>query len=352
MKSITSIAILSIFAILFSCSSPPNKSKEDKSNKENQRYDNMLADKLGIFSPLPSESINDENPASLKKIELGQRLYYDKRLSKNNTISCNSCHNLSSFGVDGLSTSPGDLGELGERNSPTVLNASLHAKQFWDGRAHDVEEQAGGPILNPVEMNMDSEKMVINRLKEDKIYQELFTISFPDDKNPINYNNLTKAIGVFERQLLTPSRFDDYLNGDKKALSVQEKKGLLSFINIGCTTCHSGSTLGGNLFQKFGIYDDYWKYTKSKHIDEGRYKVTGKDYDKYVFKVPSLRNIEKTAPYYHDGSVESLTDAIDIMAKVQLNYTMNSSEKENMVAYLNSLTGDIPEKYKTNPFAE
>lgn len=351
MKKYTNI-ILSICFISVTIIACTNKNKSNNDLKIQNRYDQLLKDKLSLFKTLPLSVINEDNPSNNDKIKLGQYLYYDKALSKDQNISCNSCHNLSSFGVDLLPTSPGDKGIFGERNSPTVLNAALHIKQFWDGRANDVEEQSGGPILNPVEMNMDSEEMVINRIKKKELYIQMFHDAFPKDKNPITYQNLTNAIGVFERELITPSKFDDYLKGNKDALNIQEKKGLVSFINIGCTNCHSGATIGGDKFMKFGVYDDYWKYTNSKHIDLGREMVTGKEYDKYIFKVPSLRNINKTPPYFHDGSVDSLSKAIDIMAKVQLNYELSNNEKKNIVAFLSSLTGDILNKYKTNPFTE
>ena len=349
-KQLNFTTIILILCIVVSSCSNGNNETNQKITKENKRYDKLLKDKISLFKPLPLQSINTDNPSSLDKINLGQHLYFDKSLSKNKNISCNSCHNVNTFGVDLLATSPGDKGEFGERNSPTVFNASFHTKQFWDGRAADIEEQAGGPILNPVEMNMDSKEMVINRIKKDTNYIKLFSKSFPEDKNPITYKNLTKAIGSYERELITPSRFDEYLNGKNDAITVKEKKGLLTFINVGCTNCHSGEIIGGDKFMKFGLFENYWEHTNSKIIDNGKEKITGNEYDKYVFKVPSLRNIAETKPYFHDGSVDSLSNAVEIMAKVQLNYTLSKNERENIVAFLNSLTADIPEKYKKNPF--
>jgi cytochrome c peroxidase len=276
-------------------------------------------------------------------------LYYDTRLSKDGKNSCNSCHNLATFGVDNLPTSPGDKGINGNRNSPTVLNASLHAFQFWDGRAKDVEEQAGMPILNPVEMNIPSEKFLVDRLKGISLYQDLFKAAFPDKPNPITYENLRISIAAFERTLVTPSRFDQYLAGKTDALSVHEKRGFLAFNTIGCTSCHSGALLGGTMLQKSGVFGNYWDFTGSTYHDEGRAEVTKNEVDKYMFKVPSLRNVEKTYPYFHDGSVKDLSEMVKIMCKMQLKYELSEEETSNIVAFLKSLTGDIPEQFKKAP---
>ncbi|MCS7073741.1 MAG: cytochrome-c peroxidase [Bacteroidia bacterium] len=329
------------------CSSNETKQTEKSAEQlEGERYDESLAEKLSAFKPLSAPS---GNGASDPKVKLGLYLYHDKRLSKNQTISCNSCHNLATFGVDNLPTSPGDSKKNGERNSPTVLNAALHSAQFWDGRAKDVEEQAGMPILNPVEMEIPNEKFLIDRLKKVGLYQDLFKQAFPEEKDPITYTNLRKAIGAFERQLITPSRFDEYLNGKKDALTVAEKKGLMSFVTLGCPTCHNGPLLGGNSFQRFGAFGEYWKLTGSKKPDVGRKAITKNDADEFVFKVPSLRNVTKTAPYFHDGSVAKLEDAIKIMAQLQLNRPIQDDEAKNIATFLNSLTADVPAEYKTAP---
>ena len=299
-----------------------------------------------LFGELPDVALNPENSITDEKVALGKTLYFDKRLSKDNTISCNSCHNLDTYGVDNLSFSPGNDGGLGGRNSPTVLNAALHISQFWDGRAKDVEEQAGGPILNPVEMAMPNEKAVIDRLSKIEEYNNLFAKAFPNEKDPITYINIQKAIGAFERKLIVPSKFDDYLAGNENALNQQEKDGLETFTSVGCTACHSGNLLGGQLFQKFGLMSNYWEHTKSKKIDEGKFEVTKNEADKYVFKTPSLRNIEKTYPYFHDGSVDRLEDAVNIMAKTQLNKELTQKETTDIVAFLKTLTGEVPQHLK------
>ncbi len=279
-------------------------------------------------------------------VDLGKELYFDKQLSKDGNISCNSCHNLDTYGVDNLATSPGDLGMLGGRNSPASIYAATHKMQFWDGRAADVEQQAGMPILNPIEHNIPSKEFLVNRLKAIPAYQEKFKRAFPNEANAITYDNLTKAIGAFERQLMPVSRFDNWILGDDKALTAKELVGMQTFMDVGCVSCHSGISLGGESLQKFGVHANYWEYTKSKNIDKGLFDITKKPDDLYVFKVPGLRNIEKTYPYFHDGSVKDLSEAVKIMGKVQLNKDLNETQIENIVAFLSSLTADVDTKHK------
>ena len=280
------------------------------------------------------------------KIDLGKKLFFDKTLSKNGTISCNSCHNLATFGVDNKSFSIGDTKELGGRNSPSVIYASLHAMQFWDGRAKDVEEQAGGPLLNPLEHGIPNKEFLEKKLRAIPEYQTAFKNVFPNDKEPITFANLTNAIGAFERQLLPKSKFDTYLDGDDKALNDQQKKGLTAFMNNGCTTCHSGVALGGQLMQKFGLFGDYATLTHSKKIDKGLYDLTKKEGDQFIFKTPSLRNVEKTYPYFHDGSVASLKEAIKIMGKLQSNKDLSDADISDIEAFLKTLTADVDGKFK------
>jgi cytochrome c peroxidase len=283
-----------------------------------------------FFEPLPSAIIDEEKNAAL--IKLGKKLYLEPRLSINDQISCNSCHRLDNFGVDSQVTSPGHEGKRGGRNSPTSMNAALHIAQFWDGRAKDVEEQALGPILNPIEMGMPNADAVVNKLKKIEEYKALFAEAFKDEKDPIQYKNVGKAIGAFERTLLTPSRFDDFLNGDETALNENEKRGLQKFVHMGCATCHNGVALGGNSYKKIGLVKPY--ETK----DMGRFEITGLEIDKKVFKVPSLRNITKTAPYFHDGSVATLDEAIEEMAEHQLGREVGPGFITDVKAFLGSLT--------------
>lgn len=336
MKNLTIV----LGVLLMTACSTEEVSREEQLHK---RYDGVLVEYTGSFDRLPAP----DKIENRYLVDLGQQLYFDKRLSKDGTQSCNSCHNLETYGVDNLPTSPGDLGKNGDRNSPTTVNAALHASQFWDGRAKHVEEQAGMPILNPVEMNIPSKHFLVNRLKNVPQYNALFAKAFPNQSQPLTYDNIQVAIGAFERQLITPSRVDDYLNGNTSALSLKEKKGMLTFSTVGCTTCHNGPALGGNMLQKFGVYDNYWTHTNSKHIDNGKMVSTGNELDQFMFKVPALRNIEKTHPYFHDGSVKDLSTAVDIMAKVQLNKELSEAQIENITAFLNALTGEVPVQYQT-----
>ena len=342
--------LLPLFALFVLVSCGGGQKSADESEAAATSEFPGLRDKAALFfAVLPESAPNEANPATEAKIALGQALYFDNRLSKENNISCNSCHNLATYGVDNKPTSPGDDGTLGSRNSPTVLNAALHIAQFWDGRAKDVEEQAGGPILNPVEMAMPDEAYVMNRLKGIAGYNELFAAAYPEDDDPFTYQNLQNAIGAFERQLLTPSRFDKYVAGDESALTAAEQKGLQTFIDQGCITCHMGSLVGGSMYQKLGLFGSYKEMTGAENDDLGRFEVTGNENDKYIFKVPSLRNVEKTGPYFHDGGVESLAEAVKIMGKLQLNKDITDAQAGEIVTFLKSLTGEVPEQYQTAP---
>lgn len=336
------------FVLFFACSSPETKQKNTIKNNHNTPQDiQRLAQKK--FTPLPEVADNPLNPITPEKIALGKMLYYDVRLSKNQNQSCNTCHNLKTFGVDNLATSSGDAGENGTRNSPTVINAAYHFTQFWDGRVATLEEQSIMPILNPIEMGIPNEQFLIDRLSKIELYRTKFKEAFPTDKKPLNFKNIANAIAVFERILITQTRFDDFLKGDKNQLNEQEIRGLSLFLNRGCVVCHNGDNLGGNIFQKFGVHDDYWKYTKSKEIDLGRYEITKNEGDKYVFKVPSLRNITKTAPYFHDGSVATLKEAIQIMTKINVGAEFKDHEINDIIAFLGTLTGNLPHEVTEFP---
>lgn len=351
MKKTTTILFVLIFITIVSCEKKKEKNNNKTSNIESKldaNYTKLDKQARSVFGFLPDVATNPNNNITAEKIELGKKLYFDKKLSKDNTQSCNTCHNLNTYGVDNNSFSKGNDGGLGGRNSPTTLNAAFHMAQFWDGREPTVEAQAGGPILNPVEMAMPSKTAVIKKISNIEEYKTLFAKAFPKDKNAITYENLKNAIGAFERKLVTPSKFDDYIKGDDNALTNKEKKGLETFIKSGCITCHSGSLLGGNMYQKFGLFADYWEHTKSKKIDNGKFDVTKNENDKYVFKVPSLRNIEKTAPYFHDGSVNELKKAIEIMGITQVNKKLENKEIEEIITFLKTLTGNVPNELKMN----
>jgi cytochrome c peroxidase len=272
-------------------------------------------------------------------------LYFEPRLSKSNTISCNSCHNLATGGVDNLPTSMGHLAQFGPRNSPTVLNAGLQIAQFWDGRAASLEDQAKGPILNPLEMAMPDVEMVLSRIRTIPQYVDLFKQAFPGEKDPVTYDNIAKAIAAFERTLLTPSRFDDFLKGRADALTPTEQQGLSVVIAKGCIACHNGVGAGGGMYQKFGIRERY-EYSD----DHGRFNVTKNEQDKYFFKVPIWRNVTRTAPYFHDGSIWDLKEAIRIMGRLQLGTQLTDNEVDQIAAFLHSLEGRIPDDALRLPF--
>jgi cytochrome c peroxidase len=251
---------------------------------------------------------------------------------------------LTKYGVDNQPTSAGDKGQRGDRNSPTVYNAAAHFVQFWDGRAADVEEQAKGPVLNPVEMAMTSEKQVVAVLKSMPDYVAAFQRAFPNDKDPVTYDNTGKAIGAFERKLITPARWDKFLKGEQTALTPEEKAGFRTFVNSGCQTCHAGALLGGNMYQKIGLVKAW-----PEIADTGRYKVTKSDGDKFLFKVPSLRNIDKTGPYFHNGKIPTLDGAVAKMADYQVGKTLSAAEIQSIVTWMKSLTGEIPADYIKPP---
>ena len=300
--------------------------------------------RLKMFAPLPEVVQAASGPASQELIDLGRMLYYEKRLSKGQDLSCNSCHDLAAFGVDNQQTSDGHKGQRGDRNSPTVYNAAGHVAQFWDGRAPDVEAQAKGPVLNPVEMAMPSEHFVISVLESMPPYVDAFKKAFPNDPAPITYDNVGKAIGAFERKLVTPSRWDAFLKGDESALTAEEKAGFKMFTDAGCQACHAGALVGGSSFQKVGAVKPF-----PRTEDPGRFKVTKAEADREVFKVPSLRNIEKTGPYFHDGKTATLEAAVRDMGEYQLGRTLTDQEVGQIVVFLRTLTGQLPTDYIKEP---
>ncbi len=304
------------------------------------------------FGALP-ETIDDPgNPSTPEKIALGRMLYFDKRMSKNHDLSCASCHDLQRYGVDPREgeggrnkTSLGHKGQLGDRNSPSVYNAAFHIAQFWDGRAQSLEDQAKGPVLNPVEMAMPDEATVEATLRSIPGYVEAFSAAFPGEEQPVTYDNMAKAIGAFERGLVTPSPFDEFMSGKLTALDARALSGLQLFMEVGCTQCHNGVGVGGGMFQKLGAVKA-WEGLK----DPGRFKVTQSKADEFVFKVPSLRNVAETGPYLHDGSVATLPEMVKKMAAHQLaKGELTEQELADIIAFLGSLTGALPKEYITEP---
>lgn len=284
----------------------------------------------------PVDIIKAPTGLSAAKVELGKKLYFDPRLSKSGFISCNSCHNLSMGGTDNLKTSIGHNWQQGPINAPTVLNSSMNIAQFWDGRAADLKAQAGGPIANPGEMAFTHD-LAVNVLESMPQYVEEFKRVFKKDK--IDIDQVTDAIAEFEKTLVTPnSRFDRWLAGSKNALSSNEITGYQLFKDSGCIACHNGIALGGASFTKMGVVEPY----KTTNTAEGLIGVTGKDSDRFNFKTPTLRNVELTYPYFHDGAANTLTEAVDIMGRLQLGRQFTKTENDNIVAFLKTLTGDQP----------
>lgn len=276
-------------------------------------------------------------------ISLGHLLFFEPRLSRGATISCNSCHDLGQFGVDHRTTSIGGNGQHGRRNAPTVYNAAEHLAQFWDGRARTVEEQATGPILNPMEMAATREG-VESALRGIPGYRDRFRRAFPDEAEPITLANVGRAIGAFERQLTTKSRWDAYLAGQADALSAREIQGLRVFLEVGCMGCHTGPQVGASMYQVAGFVEPW-----PNQRDLGRYELTKVSSDRMMFKVPTLKNITKTAPYFHDGSVADLSTAVRTMGRHQLGIDLSDVEVASIVAFFGALEGLLPSRYLTPP---
>jgi len=297
-------------------------------------------DALPTTAPAPAN-----NPTTAEKVELGRVLFHDPRLSSTGTVSCASCHNVMAGGEDSRPNSMGVHGQTGGRSAPTVWNSAFSKVQFWDGRAASLEDQAAGPVTNPIEMGMKSWDDVVVRLKAIDGYQVAFKKAFPDEQ--ISKDTATKAIAAYERTLITPnSAYDKYAKGNKSALNAQEVRGLKLMAGIGCLSCHSGAAFNGNGdFREFpAIYNAYLEKQYQFSNDKGLFEVTNKQEDEHFFKIPTLRNIALTAPYFHNGSVKTLEKAVKVMATVQLGRKLSTDEVSDIVAFLNTLTGEFPEQ--------
>jgi cytochrome c peroxidase len=304
--------------------------------------DPLMKQAQGLFQPIPLEPPAVRGVTSTPAmVELGKDLYFDPRLSQSHNISCNTCHQIGLGGVDMLPTSIGHKWQKGGRNAPTVLDAVFNVAQFWDGRAADLKAQAGGPIQNPIEMGISHEH-AIEMLKGIPGYTKLFDAAYPTDKDAITMPNVVTAIAAFEATLITPnSPFDKFLRGDANALSAEQKEGLKLFIDTGCASCHSGINVGGQMYAPFGVVQKPGADILPPN-DKGRFSVTKTASDEYVFRVPPLRNIELTAPYFHSGQVWDLNQAVGIMATDQLGKSLNDEQVAKIVAFLKSLTGEQP----------
>jgi cytochrome c peroxidase len=305
--------------------------------------DPLMEQARSLFQPIPETPPElTANPASPAKVELGKMLYFEPRLSASHAISCNSCHNLGLGGADAEPTSLGHRWQHGGRNAPTVLNAVFNTAQFWDGRAKDLEQQAGGPMLNPVEM-ASPRAHVVEQLKGIPGYAAAFARAFPGEAEPITLGNVQKAIAVFEATLITPDApFDRFLKGDAGALSTEQKRGLALFIEKGCAACHNGINVGGGMYAPFGVVEKPGAAFLPPG-DKGRFEVTHTPTDEYVFKVPTLRNIALTAPYFHTGQSWDLRQAVGVMGTSQLGAQLNGDEIDRITDFLTSLTGRQPE---------
>ncbi|MDR0480565.1 MAG: cytochrome-c peroxidase [Gallionellaceae bacterium] len=313
----------------------------------------LAAGNAVAFEALPAKvPAPADNPTTAAKVSLGKQLYFDPRLSVDGTVSCNSCHNVMASGTDNRPVSVGVGGKKGGRNAPTVWNSAFLSAQFWDGRANTLEDQAKGPILNPVEMGMPSAEEAVKRINAIPGYVEQFKTVF-GGKDPVTYDNIAKAIAAYERTLVTPnSPFDQYIKGNKKALSAQAQRGMKLVEDTGCTACHTGPDFAGpqlpvgtGFYQKFPTYENN-DYVKKYDLmaDPGRYNATKQDADKHLWRVQTWRNVALTAPYFHNGSVATLDEAVRVMAKTQLDKTLTDAQVADIVAFLNSLTGKQPKQ--------
>lgn len=341
MRSWSLFAIVPAALLAASCGKPATNASR-QSAKPAAASEPLMAKARQIFRAVPETPPQlPGNPSSTAKVALGKALYFEPRLSASHTISCASCHNIGLGGADAEPTSIGHRWQHGGRNAPTTFNAVFNTAQFWDGRAKDLEAQAGGPMVNPVEM-ASPQTHIVEQLKGIPGYQAMFAQAFPGETDPITLANVQKAIAVFEATLITPnSPFDRYLAGQPDALNAEQKQGLQLFIDKGCSGCHNGVNVGGGQYAPFGVVakpgPDLLPPT-----DKGRFQVTRSPGDEYVYKVPTLRNIALTAPYFHTGAVWDLRQAVGIMGSSQLGATLTADEIGKITAFLESLTGDQP----------
>ena len=307
----------------------------------------MAASAYAQWEALPETApAPKDNQTTQEKVELGKMLYFDKRLSKSGNVSCQSCHNVMEGGDDSRPTSLGVDAQLGPRNSPTVFNAAFNAAQFWDGRAASLEEQAKGPITNPVEMGMPDQSQAVERVRQLDGYRAYFEAAFGEEK--IDIDRIAKAIAAYERTLITSDTpYDQFVKGDKGALSKRQRRGMETFKQVGCQSCHSGANFSGQMdpgasltLQEFPVFPDSG-YVKEYALmeDKGRFKSTGKEADKHMWKVPTLRNVALTAPYFHNGSVQTLEEAVRVMGETQLNNKLSNQQVQDITAFLRALTG-------------
>jgi cytochrome c peroxidase len=302
-----------------------------------------------LFKPLPPDMGTPESPVTPERVRLGRLLFFDPRISVDGAVSCARCHQPALYGTDALPRSIGAEHRTHPRHSQTVFNAAVQFVQHWRGDRTSVEDQAVKALIAPPAYGNPSFASAMAKLKAIPAYTPLFAHAFPRDQDPITPDNWGKAIGAYVRTLVTPAPFDAFLQGDERALTTAAQTGLRTFIQVGCATCHNGVGIGGTMYQKFGVTEDYWRATGSTTVDKGRFDVTQDPADLYVFKVASLRNVAMTPPYFHDGSVATLPVAVRIMARVQLGRALTDGEVTEIVAFLGSLTGTLPADFVTAP---
>lgn len=309
----------------------------------------LLKQAQAAFAPLPREMGTDQFPITPERVALGRMLFFDPRMSLDGTVSCSRCHQPALYGTDALAKPIGVKDRENPRNAPTVLNAALQFAAHWRGDRVNVEDQAAQALIGPPSFGEPDFRAAMARIKSIQGYADLFRKAFPGDQDPVVAANWGRAIGAYERTLVTPSPFDDYLAGNIQAIDAPARAGLRTFIDTGCAACHRGVGVGGGMFQKFGVVEDYWKETHSQAIDKGRFDVTRDPADMYVFKVPSLRNVAMTPPYFHDGSVATLPEAVRVMGKVQLGRDLSTRDVDAIVAFLDTLTGRLPGNFEGAP---
>ncbi len=330
--------VLAILALL--TAAPAHAAADDQA---------LLKQAQGLFKPLPVSMATSEFPITAARVSLGRMLFFDPRISLDGTVSCSKCHQPGLYGTDALAKPIGAKDRENPRNAPTVLNAALQVAAHWRGDRKNVEDQATQALIGPPSFGNPNYDVAMAKVKAIPGYAELFRKAFPGDADPVTAENWGKAIGAYERTLVTPAPFDAYLKGNVRALKPVARAGLGKFIASGCAGCHNGADVGGGIFQKFGVTEDYWNETHSKSVDKGRFDVTKNPADTYVFKVPSLRNVARTPPYFHDGSVATLPEAVRVMAKVQLGKTLSEQDVSDIVAFLDSLTGRLPKDFQNLP---
>ncbi len=329
-------SLVSVMACSTPTSTPTSTSTDDGSDKE------LREQALSLLKPLKNDTAG-QGGLLAAQISLGRTLFFDKRISASGEMGCGQCHQPEFYGAS--ATAPSQAGSALQYNIPTVLNASLNFANNWYGDQTSIENQSLASLESKAGLGHSSKANAVAKIKAIPEYSPLFAAAFPDKANPVTPKNLAAALGAYQRTLITPAPLDEYLDGNDKAISPDAKIGLKRFMDIGCVACHNGIGIGGGGYQKFGIWEDYWPVTKSETIDKGRFNLTKDENDLYVFRVANLRNVTKTAPYFHDGSVNDLPDAVRIMGKIQLRKTLSDEDVKYVGAFLNTLTGKLPKSF-------